>query len=126
MKKLVLSLVPFLVAGVAVAGPAKAKASAKAATKTHAVAAEVVSADTTGKQITFKTDDGQEKTVAVEGKAATSLTAVKPGEKVKLTFRDNAAGDHEAVTAIVPSGYHKSTSTKPAKAKTSSSAATSH
>jgi hypothetical protein len=75
MKKLVLSLVPFLVAGTALAGTAKVKTA----------------------------------------KAATTLTTVRAGEKVKVTFRDGAAGDHEAVTSIRPSGYGKGQ----AKAKTS-------
>jgi len=114
MKKLVLSLVPFLVAGTVLAGTTKAK-TAKAPAKATVVSAEVVSADAAGKQITVKTDDGMEKTLPVEGKAATTLTTVKAGEKVKVTFRDGAAGDHEAVTSIRPSGYGKGQ----AKAKTS-------
>jgi len=116
MKKLVLSLVPFLIAGTAFAAgttkhPAKVKSTATAKT---AVSAEIVSADAASKQVTYKTADGQEKTVPVEGKAAASLSAVKAGEKVKLTFRDSASGDHEAITSIRPSGYGKSKTSKPA------------
>jgi hypothetical protein len=124
MKKFVFALVPFLVAGTALANEAsKAKTHATATAKSHAtVSAEIVSADASGKQITYKTDDGQEKTLAVEGKAAASLSAVKPGEKVKLTFRDSAAGEHEAVTSIRAAHYGKTSG----KSKTTSTSKTSH
>jgi len=71
--------------------------------KTHKVSAEVVSVDTMKNSLTIKGTDGAEKTVPVEGKAVTSLKALKPGEKVTLTCRDNDKGEHQAVTAIAPS-----------------------
>ncbi len=106
MKKLALLLSALLVAGAAYASqatnaPAKTKEPAKSAAmgKTHTVEAEVVSADATAKTLTIKTDKG-EQTVPVEGAAVSELKSVKAGEKVKLTCRDNAAGEHQAVTKI--------------------------
>jgi hypothetical protein len=106
MKKLALLLCAlFVVAGVASASqatapakPAKA-AAAPAAEKTHVVEAEVVSADAMAKTLTIKGDPN--KTVPVDATAATHLKTLKAGEKVKLTCRDNAKGEHEAITHIV-------------------------
>ena len=104
MKKLALLLCGLLVvAGVASAAsqataPAKAKAPAATA-KTHVVEAEVVSADATAKTLTIKGETG-DKTVPVEGAAATHLKSLKAGEKVKLTCRDNEKGEHQAITHI--------------------------
>lgn len=100
MKKLALLFSVLLVAGVASAqttAPAKAKDTAPAV-KTHVVEAEVVSADATAKTLTIKGDPN--KTVAVDTAAVGSLKALKAGEKVKLTCRDSATGEHEAVTHI--------------------------
>lgn len=103
MKKLTLLLCAlFVVAGVAYAAqataPAKA-APAKATTvKTHVVEAEVVSSDVTAKTLTIKGDPN--KTMPVDAAAVASLKNVKAGEKVKLTCRDNAQGEHEAITHI--------------------------
>ena len=100
MKKLALLVSVLLVAGIAsaqTAAPAKAKSTAPAA-KTHVVEAEVVSADATAKTLTIKGDPN--KTVAVDASAVSSLKALKSGEKVKLTCRDSATGEHEAVTHI--------------------------
>jgi len=101
MKKLALLVCAlFIVAGVASASQATAPAKAKPATaKTHVVEAEVVSADATAKTLTVKAE-GAEKTVPVEGAALTHLKALKAGEKVKLTCRDNEKGEHQAVTHI--------------------------
>jgi len=93
MKNLVLLLSLALVASTA---------SAATATKTHHVAAEVVSADTTKNTLTIMAEDGSEKTAPVEGKALAALKTVKPGEKVTLTCRDNDKGEHQAVTDIHP------------------------
>jgi FtsP/CotA-like multicopper oxidase with cupredoxin domain len=103
MKKLTLLLCAlFVVAGVASASqattPAKPAKSTAAAAKTHVVEAVVVSADATAKTLTIKGDPN--KTMAVDAAAVASLKNVKAGEKVKLTCRDNAAGDHEAITHI--------------------------
>lgn len=113
MKKFALLLSFVVVAGAAFAEEPKAAAAEKApatavahhkaiAGKTHEVAAEVVSADTAKNTLTIKGEKG-DTTVPVEGaKAKASLKAVQPGEKVTLTCRDNAKGEHKAVTAIVP------------------------
>ncbi len=106
MKKFALLLSALLVAGAAYASqatnaPAKTKEPAKSAAmgKTHTVEAEVVSADTTAKTLTIKTDKGDQ-TVPVEGAAVSELKSVKAGEKVKLTCRDNEKGEHQAITHI--------------------------
>jgi hypothetical protein len=114
MKKLLaFSLVALVAASPSFAATSsKPKSStAKTAPKTHVVSAEVVSTDATGKTITIKDASG-DKTVPVEGKAVASLSTVKAGDKVKLTCRDNEAGEHQAVTAI-----HKSTATASTKSK---------
>ena len=100
MRKFALLLPLLLVAGVASAqttAPEKAKSTAPAV-KTHVIEAEVVSADATAKTLTIKGDPN--KTVAVDASAVGSLKALKAGEKVKLTCRDSATGEHEAVTNI--------------------------
>jgi uncharacterized lipoprotein YajG len=104
MKKLTLLLSVLLIAGVASAAQTTAKSksapakSTAPAAKTHVIEAEVVSADATAKTLTLKGDPN--KTVAVDAAAVASLKTLKAGEKVKLTCRDNAAGEHEAVTHI--------------------------
>jgi len=111
MKKLALVLCAlFVVAGAAFAAqatdpaaPAKPAAPADvmkpAVAKTHVVEAEVVSADAVAKTLTVKTEKG-ESTMKVDAIAAKHLTALKAGEKVKLTCRDNEKGEHEAVSHI--------------------------
>jgi hypothetical protein len=99
MKTLALLLSLGLMATVASANPRHQAAAATE--KTHKVAAaEVVSVDTMKNTLTIKSTEGAEKTVPVEGKAITTLKALKPGEKVDLTCRDNDKGEHQAVTAI--------------------------
>ena len=89
----------FVVAGVASA--AQSTAPAKPATvKTHVVEAEVVSADLTASTLTIK-GEKENAILKVDASAASQLKAVKAGEKVKLTCRDNDKGEHEAVTHIV-------------------------
>jgi glucose/arabinose dehydrogenase len=114
MKKLALLVSLLLVAGVASAAqstpaqPAPAAPAAQSAapaqpaqpaTKTHTVEAEVVSADATAKTLTIK-GEKENKTVTVDAAAVGSLKTLKSGDKVKLTCRDSATGQHEAVTEI--------------------------
>ena len=130
MKKAALLLSFVFVAGVAVADEApkasdvkapvaaaesKATASthaAKAAVKTHKVEAEVVSTDAAAKTITIKSETGENKTAPVEGKAVAALKTVKAGEKYTLTCRDNEAGEHQAVVAIMKAPAAKATAAK--------------
>ena len=103
MKKTALLLaVLVVVAGVASASqttaPAK-PAKPMTMTKTHIVEAEVVSTDATAKTLTIKGDPN--KTVPVDASALAALKTLKTGEKVKLTCRDNEAGEHQAITHIV-------------------------
>ena len=109
MKKFSLLLSFVLAAGVAFAAPqgtaapakktAAAKATKTAAAKTHEVSAEFVSYDAAKKSLTIKTDAG-EQTAPVQGKALTSVKSLKAGDKVVVTCKDNAAGEHEAAIAI--------------------------
>jgi ABC-type Fe3+-hydroxamate transport system substrate-binding protein len=128
MKKFALLLSFVFAAGVAVAQetasdaakaktPAKATAThaAKAAVKTHKVEAEVVSVDPAAKTITIKSETGENKTAPVEGKAVMALKSVKPGEKYTLTCRDNEAGEHQAVLAIMKTPAAKATAAKKSK-----------
>ena len=89
-------------------------AAAKPAVKMHKVEAEVVSADAAAKTITIKSDSG-DKTSPVEGKAVAALKNVKAGEKVTLTCRDNEAGEHQAVVAIMKTPAAKVTAAKKSK-----------
>ena len=108
MKNMALLLSALLIAGVASAAqtttaakPATAKPAAtkSAAVKTHDVEAEVVSADTKASTLTIK-GEKENATLKVDASAASQLKAVKAGEKVTLTCRDNDKGEHQAVTHI--------------------------
>jgi uncharacterized lipoprotein YajG len=107
MKKTALLLSAlFVVAGVASAAqtttaakPAK-PAAVHSAVKTHVVEAEVVSADATASTLTIK-GEKENAILKVDASAASQLKALKAGEMVKLTCRDNDKGEHEAVTHIV-------------------------
>ena len=93
--------------GSSAAKPAKAThtqthaTKAHATGKTHTVSAEFVSYDPVAKKATVKGDKG-ETTVPLEGKALSEVEHLKAGAKVMLTCRDNAQGEHEAITAIKP------------------------
>ena len=105
MKLITLPLMLALTAGMAMAADTKPAATPKAAhkatsaMKSHAVEGEVVSADAKAKTVTVKTADG-ESTATVKGAAATKLKTLKAGDKVTLTCKDNAKGEHQYVTAI--------------------------
>jgi len=106
MKKTALLLsVLFVVAGVASAAQATseakpAKAAKPAMMKSHVVEAEVVSSDATAKTLTIK-GEKENSILKVDASAVSQLKALKAGEKVKLTCRDNDKGEHEAITHIV-------------------------
>jgi hypothetical protein len=70
--------------------------------KTHMVSGEFVSYDPVAKKATVKDEKGQTSAVPLEGKAISEVAHVKAGEKVMLTCRDNARGEHQAITAIKP------------------------
>ena len=110
MKKLALLLSFAFVAGVAGAQETKTanpdKTAAMAAEKTHDVKAEVVSFDATKSTLTIK-GDKENKTVPVEGKALAALKDVKPGAKLTLVCKDDAAGMHQAVVDVKPSADKK-------------------
>ena len=77
-----------------------AKPAKPAAVKTHLVEAEVVSMDVAAKTLTVK-GEPDNKVLKVDAAAVPHLKTLKAGEKVKLTCRDNASGEHEAITKIV-------------------------
>ena len=80
--------------------PAKSTKSTKPASKTHVVNAEFVRYDASSKTVTLKDDKGQTSSAPVEGKAISAVAHLKANEKVKVTCRDNANGEHQAVTDI--------------------------
>jgi hypothetical protein len=109
MKNLILSVaVVVLVAPAAFAAsasaqtaPAKSTATKHAAApKSHVVNAEFVSYDATSKTVTLKDDKGQTSSAPLEGKAISEASHLKANEKVRVTCRDNANGEHQAVTDI--------------------------
>ncbi len=106
MKRMVVLLAVFVVAGLLVASSSYAQAQ----TKTSTVPATVVSIAKDVKTITFKTEDGKEWTLPAEGSAVKALDDVKAGDKVELTCRLTEVGDYQAVTAIAkvkPKGEEK-------------------
>lgn len=107
MKKLMLIATALtFVAGAAMAQTkpmAHKPAAAQAAkAKTHEVNAEFVSFDAATKKITVKDDKGQTQTMPLESMAASEVKGLTAGQKVTLTCRDNAQGQHEAITKIKP------------------------
>lgn len=110
MKNLALLCSFAFVAGVAGAQDTKPanpeKVAAMAAEKTHDVKAEVVSFDAAKSTLTIK-GDKENKTVPVEGKAMAALKDVKPGAKLTLVCKDDAAGMHQAVVDVKPAADKK-------------------
>jgi hypothetical protein len=113
MKNLILSVaVVVLVAPAAFAAstfaqttPAKSTSKSTAtkhaaAPKTHVVNAEFVSYDAPSKTVTLKDDKGQTSSAPLEGKAISEASHLKANDKVRVTCRDNANGEHQAVTDI--------------------------
>ena len=94
--------------GSSAAKPAKATHTETHATKAHSggkshpVSAEFVSYDPVAKKATVKDEKHGETAVPLEGKALGEVAHLKAGEKVMLTCRDNAQGEHQAITAIKP------------------------
>jgi hypothetical protein len=68
--------------------------------KYHDVKAEFVSADAKNHIFTIKFDDGSTSTGPAEGDALKALPTLKPGDKVSVTCKDDAKGDHLSATAI--------------------------
>jgi hypothetical protein len=118
MKKTIVSMMTFLLAGAMTFAATPAK-SAKPASKTKKV--EVVSADATAKTLAYKTTEGGEVSADVQGKTATAaLTSLKAGDKVTVAYHEDKDTQKTVVTSI-----HKSTSTGTKhKTKTSSSTST--
>jgi hypothetical protein len=100
MKKLSILFAAFvLVASVASAQGTTAKPKAAGKALTHAVNAEIVSTDAKAKTITLKVA-GKSETLPIQGKAIAEMAAFKAGDKVKATCKDNAQGQHEAITNL--------------------------
>ena len=74
----------------------------RAAAPTHVVSAEFVSYDANTKVITIKDDKGQTSTAPLQGGALREMSQMhlKAGDHLMVTCRDNARGEHQAVTDI--------------------------
>jgi hypothetical protein len=100
--------VPALHAASAQAAQAKTPQSKPAAQaqpasgQTHLVNADFVSYDAKTKMLMVKDDKGQTSSAPLEGRAIREVTQLhlKAGDHVMLTCRDNAKGQHQAVTEI--------------------------
>ena len=70
--------------------------------QTRVVSAEFVSYDAKTKVITIKDDKGQSSKAPLQGGALREMSQMhlKAGDRVTLTCRDNAKGEHQAVTDI--------------------------
>lgn len=68
--------------------------------KYHDVNATFVSADAKAQMFTIKFDDGTTSTGKAEGEAIKQAAALKPGDKIAVTCKDNEKGEHLAATAI--------------------------
>jgi len=104
MKKLIFALPLVLVGGLAAAQttkPAHHTPMKHETMKAQQLQGEVVSVDTMANKVTVKLGT-DEKTLPVEGAAATSFKTLKSGEKVTLWCRDNDKGEHQAITGIEP------------------------
>jgi hypothetical protein len=64
------------------------------------VAATVNAVDAKAGTVTLQMADGATGTFKAEGKAASHLAKLTTGEKVAVTFRDQPAGMHAAITSI--------------------------
>jgi hypothetical protein len=62
--------------------------------------AQFVSYDAGSKTVTLKDDKGQTSSAPLEGKAISEASHLKTNDKVRVTCRDNASGEHQAVTDI--------------------------
>lgn len=75
---------------------------ARPAAQTHIVNVEFVSYDAKTHMMTIKDEKGQTSTARLEGAAIRGVDQLhlKNGEHLMLTFRDNAKGEHQAITDI--------------------------
>lgn len=90
MRKLMLSLAILALPALAAAG----------GFKYHEVKGTFVSGDPKTNEFTIKFDDGSTSTGKAEGKAIKQAAALKPGDKIELTCKDNDKGEHLAATQI--------------------------
>ena len=99
-----LAIASVLACGVALAAPAAAAGSTKEAAKstTHEMTVTVVSMDAKAHTLTVKDDAGKEMTAKCMDAAVKEMSTVKAGDKVSLTCKDNAKGEHLGVIAIKP------------------------
>jgi hypothetical protein len=110
MKQVFLSLAiaSLFVVPVARAAPAQTSPSSRAGqvpqatSQTRVVNAEFVSYDASKKVITIKDEKGKTSTAPHQGSAVREMNGMllKAGDHLKLTCRDNAKGEHQAVTDI--------------------------
>jgi hypothetical protein len=100
----VLAIASVLTCGVALAAPAPAASATSETSKTttHDMNVTVVSMDAKAHTMTVKDDAGKELTAKCMGDAVKEMSSVKAGEKVTLTCKDNAKGEHLGVIAVKP------------------------
>jgi len=89
MRKLALLLSVLILSGTVMA-PAKPS--------TQKLTAEVVAVDPMGKKITIRDENGEDKTVTAEKKAARYIRNLKPGDKAVVTCTQNENGEIQAIT----------------------------
>jgi hypothetical protein len=87
------------------ASPASQTTKAKSTqpkSKSQAVSAEFVAYDANTKTMTVKDANGQTSSAPLESKAIKEVSQLhlKSGDHVMLTWRNNAQGEHQAVTDI--------------------------
>jgi Ni/Co efflux regulator RcnB len=84
--------------------------AAQAPVKAHTATLEFVSYDMATKKITAKDEKGQTLSVVVEGPALKQVASFKKGDRVLVTYRDDAKGVAEAVTDMKAAPARPSTS----------------
>jgi hypothetical protein len=75
---------------------------ARPAAQTHVVNAEFVSYDAKAHIMTIKDEKGQTSKAPLQGGALREMTQLhlKSGDHLTLTCRDNAKGEHQAITDV--------------------------
>jgi cold shock CspA family protein len=96
-----------VVASLLVLGLALVASAALAEGNEHDVQAELVSFDAKAKTVTFKTEDGKQKTAPVMESALAGLQSMKPGQKVVFTCADDEEGEHLGVSKVRPAKVEK-------------------
>src|SRR5215471_4979943 len=95
------AIASLLACGVVLAAEQAASKEA-AKTTTHEMNVTVVKADAKAHTLTVKDDAGKELTAKCMGDAIKEMSSLKAGDKVTVTCKDNAKGEHLGVVAVKP------------------------